>query len=283
MSRKPNGQRIGIAGCGFIGQHLCRMILDNPGWGLELAFVWSRHPEKIIEKFADIPRHLVLDDLAQVAERAPDRVADLIVECAHPDVTVRYGEAFLRVADYLPLSVNALADDGLKARLEGTARAHGRCLFIPHGALIGLDNLAEVREMWEAVSITFRKHPANIDFSESGMCADDVARITRAAQPTVLYDGPVRGIARRFPRNVNTMTTCALATVGLDRCRAVLVADPSLNVAIAEVRARGKDGSLHESRKVQPVVGVSGTEMLAAQVASVLRAVHVCPPGLNYV
>jgi len=269
MSEQKGRLRIGIAGYGFIGQHLCRTIADNEDWGLELAFVWNRNPDKL----SALPRHLVLDDLAQATGRMPD----LVVECAHPDVTVQHGEGFLRVADYLPLSVNALADDALKACLERTARAHGRRLFIPHGALIGLDNLVEVRDMWEEVSITFRKHPANIDFSESGMNPADIRRAT------VLYDGSVRGISHLFPRNVNTMTTCALATVGLDRCRAVLIADPSLNVAIAQVCARGKDGSIHESRKVQPVAGVSGTEMLAAQIGSVLRAAHVCPPGLNYV
>src|SRR5690606_41367224 len=106
---------------------------------------------------------------------------------------------------------------------------------------------------------------------------------TGITEATVIYAGPVRGIARLFPRNANTRRTCALATVGLDRCRAVLIAEPTLKVAIAEVRAQGKDGSVHESRKVQPVVGVSGTEMLAAQVGSVLRAAAVCPPGMNFV
>jgi len=261
--------RIGVAGYGFIGRHLCRAIQDNPAWGLELAFVWNRDAGKL----SALPEGLALPDLGLAASRS----ADLIVECAHPQVTVEHGAAFLHASDYLPLSVNALADAGVEARLVAAARAGGHRIFIPHGALIGLDNLIEVRDMWEDVMITFRKNPANIDFSESGI---DPARIEGE---TVVYDGSVRGIARLFPRNVNTMTTCALATVGLDLCRAVLVADPTLDVAIAEVRARGKDGSLHESRKVQPVVGVSGTEMLAAQLSSVLRAAGVFQPGLNYV
>ena len=220
--------RIGVAGYGFIGRHLCQMIRDHAEWGLELAFVWNRDPGKL----SGLPDALVLTDLGQVA----DRSADLVVECAHPDVTARYGETILRVADYLPLSVNAFADAQLESDLTAVAKASGRRIFIPHGALIGLDNLVEVRDMWKEVTITFRKNPANIDFADSGM---DPAAITGE---TVLYDGPARGISRLFPRNVNTMTTCALATVGLDRCRAVLVADPALDVAIAEVEAHGKDG-----------------------------------------
>lgn len=268
-NKASTSRRIGVLGYGFIGQHLVKMIRDNPNWGLELAFVWNRDASKL----AALPPQQVL---ASPADAAATNV-DLIVECAHPQLTIDHGENFLSFSDYLPLSVSALADAALKSRLLKAAQTSGRRLFIPHGALIGLDNLVEVREMWEDVTITFRKNPANIDFSDSGYDTTQIRGETR------VFDGSVREISRLYPRNVNTMTTCALATVGLDRCRAVLVADPALDVAIAEVRAVGKDGSIHESRKVQPVVGVSGTEMLAAQVGSVLRAAQVFQPGLNFV
>ena len=264
----PPKTRIGVAGYGYIGRELCRLIRETPAWNLELAFVWNRDPRKL----DDLPADLPLADLDQLAMRRPD----LVVECAHPAVTVDHGAAILHAADYLPLSVNAFADPATEAQLVALAKVQGRRIIIPHGALIGLDNLVEMRDMWQDVTITFRKNPANIDFGDTDI---DPATITGE---TVIYDGSVRGIAGRFPRNVNTMTTCALATVGLDRCRAVLIADPALNVAIAEVRAVGRDGSVHESRKVQPVVGVSGTEMLAAQVGSMLRAAHVAQPGLGF-
>lgn len=268
-NKASTARRIGVLGYGFIGQHLVKMIRDNPNWGLELAFVWNRDASKL----AALPPQQVL---ASPADAAATNV-DLIVECAHPQLTIDHGENFLSFSDYLPLSVSALADAALKSRLLKAAQTSGRRLFIPHGALIGLDNLVEVREMWEEVTITFRKNPANIDFSDSGYDTAQIRGETR------VFDGSVREISRLYPRNVNTMTTCALATVGLDQCRAVLVADPALDVAIAEVRAVGKDGSIHESRKIQPVVGVSGTEMLAAQVGSVLRAAQVFQPGLNFV
>lgn len=261
--------RVAVLGYGFIGRHLVQMIQDNPQWGLELAFVWNRDPSKV----AELPSHYVLDDLNQAEQYKPD----LIVECAHPSITFDYAETFLRFANYLPLSVSALADSALEAKLTQAARASGYHLFVPHGALIGLDNLVEVRDMWQEVTITFRKNPANIDFAESGYNPETIQG------ETVVFDGSVREISKLYPRNVNTMTTCALATVGLDQCRAVLVADPSLDVAIAEVKAVGKDGSIHESRKVQPVIGVSGTEMLAAQVGSVLRATGVFQAGLNFI
>ncbi len=266
----PSPVRIGIIGYGYIGRHVAERVLAAGDIGLELAFVHARDPGRLDA----LPRDRVATSLDDLSAFAPD----LIVECAHPDVTHAHGAAFLRFADYLPLSVNALAEPATEAALQAACRAYGRRLFIPHGALIGLDNLVEMREAWREVTITFEKHPDRIDFADSGM---DPATIRGR---TVLYDGPVRGIARRFPRNVNTMTTCALAPVGLDRCRAVLVADPALAaIGIAAVRAEAQDGSLHESRKQQRMSGVSGTEMLAAQMGSILRATGRFAPGINFV
>ena len=203
-------KRIGLIGMGYIGRHVYQRIRDDRRLGLEVAFAHNRSRDAL----RDLPAGLVLDDLGDFASRS----ADLIVEMSHPSVTQRYGTSFLKQANYLALSVSALADAELLGRLETAATSCGTRLYVPHGALVGADSLVEYRESWAEVSITFRKHPRNIDFTESGV---DPATIDRE---TVLYDGSVRGIAAKYPRNVNTMVTCALATVGLDRCRGILIA-----------------------------------------------------------
>jgi aspartate dehydrogenase len=260
--------RIGIVGFGFIGKHLYQRLMQGGEPGLSVAFVWNRSPGKV----AGVPLGLILRDLAEAPEKRPD----IIVEVAHPEVTRAHGTSFLSVADYLVTSVTALADDALRGALVQTAVSRKHRLYVPHGALIGLDALAEQRHRLAEVTITFRKHPRNLDFAASGI---DPAIVQG---PTVLYDGPARGIAPLFPRNINTMITCALATVGLDRCRAVLIADPSLDKAYAEVEAVGQDGSRIATFNEQPATGVSGNDMLASIVGSV-RAAAGRAPGLAFV
>jgi len=255
--------RVGLVGFGFIGAGLYRAIRVGDTKGLEVAFVWNRSPDKLV----GVSKELMLSDLAGFAERKPD----LIVEAAHPDVTRRHGEAFLAQVDYMPLSVTALADDALRERLVAAAGHSGHHLILPQGALVGTDALLAWRHMWRDVTITFRKHPDNIDLAAVKRRAEDIKT------ETVVFDGPVREIAPLFPRNVNTMVTCALATVGIDRCRGRMIADPSLDHAVAEVEAWGTDGSYLTTIKRQPMVGVSGTEMFQSTLRSVLKATGTGP------
>lgn len=251
-------KRVGLAGMGFIGRRAYRAILARPELQLEIAFIHDRQPERL----AEVPPELVLEDLSEVRDRRPD----LIVEAASPDFTRAHGAGLLAIADFLPLSVSALSDPAVENELREAARTSGKRLLIPHGALVGVDALAERQHEWRSVTVTFRKHPEHIEPAALGVEPKDIR------EQTVIFDGPVREAARRFPRNVNAMVTAGLATVGLDRCRAVLVVDPGLTEAIAELRAEAADGGVIETVKRGPMVGVSGTEMADALIQSIVTA-----------
>lgn len=241
--------RVGIIGFGFVGSGLYRWLAGQPD-RYQVAFVHARDPDRL----GDVPAELRLTDLSV----APP--ADLVVEAAHPAITVQFGAGLLSRSDYMPLSVSALADDELRARLLAVASAYGHRLLIPHGAMVGVDSLFEWRRQWRDVTITFRKPPASIE---------PVAGAVAAGGEQILFDGPVREIARRFPRNVNAMVTCALATVGLDRCRGRMISDPTATQLMLQLEAIGTDGSRLFIERQQPAAGVSGSEMFASLCRSV--------------
>lgn len=250
---------MGVIGLGFIGSALCDLVRSQPGLGLEIAFVHDTDAERMTRW----PPEIAVRSLEGVRSLRPD----LVVECAAPEVTRRHGEFLLTIADYLTLSLSALVDDELMTALRAVAARCGTRLLIPHGALPGLDGLSERRDEWHEVTVTFRKPPGYV-----GEAAVASADAVQEALPHVIYDGPVREAARRFPRNANAMVACALAGIGLDRCRAVFIVDPSLDHFHAEVRAVARDGGTLEIVKHQAAAGVSGTEMPAAVLGSIRTA-----------
>lgn len=250
--------RIGIIGFGYIGSYVYNRIMTHPEYGLEVAFVYEKEKEKL----KNIPSSLILDDLHEF----PQRNADLVVEMAHPSVSREYGVEILQSVDYMPLSLTALADESLFSEMKNTAEKNGTCLFVPHGAAVGIESLHECRESWREVKVVMRKNPRNLDFSNAPKWKSEEIK-----SEAILYEGPTRGICSIFPRNVNAHAAVALAGIGFDETQSILVADPSLDVSVIEIEARG-EGVEMKIQRSNKLKGVSGVFTLAATFGAVLRA-----------
>lgn len=262
-SRLP---RIGLIGHGYIGKYVYEQISTRSvELGLQLGFVHDGRPDVL----AEIPDDLALKDLSDVESRQ----VDLIVELAHPDVTRQHGERFLTITDYMPLSVTAFADAELNDRLQAVARDAGHRIFIPHGAVVGMEALEEGRETWEEVSIVMEKPVRSLDLS-----ADPHHEADQINSRTTLFEGTAREICPLYPRNVNSHAAVALAGIGFDRTKSSLIADPGLETSIIEITARG-DGVDVTIRRENPMAGVSGLLTLMSVLSSVCRA-KARRPGL---
>jgi aspartate dehydrogenase len=260
-------KKIGIIGLGQIGSFLYQEITRHPEYGLEISFVH----EKIKERIENLPKKIVLERI----EDFLNFEVDLVVEVAHPDVVKQYGPLILENTDFFMLSVTAMADSNLEARLYDLCNQFGRKLFIAHGAAVGLDGIQDGKETWEKVTITMKKHPKNIDFNSSG----ENWTPEKIDREIVLYDGPTRGICPLYPKNVNSHVTIALAGIGLDRTRSILIADPNLDKSIIEIEAEGGGNRIHIVRS-NPIKGVSGKLTLLSVLRSI-RKVHQSGIGLQ--
>jgi aspartate dehydrogenase len=155
------------------------------------------------------------------------RSADLVVEAAHADLVKSVALRLVERSDVLLFSLTALADDAFRAALEQAAVSHGRKVFLPHGAILGLDGIVDAGPTLKSVTITTTKSPASL-----GLPPDAYK---------VVFEGPTRDACAKFPRNVNVHAATALAGLGFDRTVSRIVADPAVttNSHLVEVEGSG--------------------------------------------
>ena len=224
---------MGIVGFGELGQFLVESLMNDPQVNAthELAFVWNRNLKVLHQK---LPSELILAELKEFAGRKPD----LIVEVAHPNITKEFGRRFLSRVDYMAGSPTAFADPGIESSMMAAAnQANGHGLYVPRGALPGLDEVLRMAERGQLAEaeIVMRKHPESIHFQGS---LDPPLSETISKQE--LYSGPLRKLCPLAPNNVNTMAVLAMASrLGFDKVQATLVADPGLQHHITEVHLFG--------------------------------------------
>ena len=214
------GMRIGLLGCGSIGGFLARHVLaEAASDGMELSYVYDLDEQRL----QNIPppcRITAQPDLFS-------RPADLVVEAAHADLVKAVALRLVERSDLLLFSLTALADDAFRTALEQVAVEHGRKVFLPHGAILGIDGLVDAGPTLTSVTVTTTKSPASLGLPPESY--------------QVVYEGPVREACAKFPRNVNVHAAVALAGLGFDRTISRIVADPgvSTNSHLVEVAGTG--------------------------------------------
>ena len=260
----PPQYTVGLVGFGRIGRALYDRIESAPDF--ELAYAFVRSPKE------GLPASKQVTDPAALA----DRPVDLCVEAADLDAVAELGEPILEASDLMLLSGSALVDRDLESRLVDAAAANDTRVYLPHAALLGLDGLVDARDELDAVSIEATKAPDHLDFSYTdALSPDDVSG------RTVLYEGPVRGLCERFPRNFNSHAAVALAGVGLDDTTSKLIADPDADSAHHVIGASG-DGFDLEIVRDSAIKGVTGDYTLVSIWGS-MRRVLDADGGIRFV
>ncbi len=209
-------KKIALVGCGMIGSYIAKSAAENKF--ADAAFVYDTDPEKA----KALQGARVLDDAAAVA----DSGADLVIEAATDKAVHAIAPQVLKKTDLLVFSITSLADDDFRESLQEICRNHKTRLYIPHGAILGLDGIFDGRSVLERVTVKTTKNPNNLGLKEPAS--------------GILYDGPTRGACEVFPRNVNVHAAVAVAGIGFDRTHSMVVADPETNQMTHEIRVKGQ-------------------------------------------
>jgi len=250
---------VAVIGWGNIAQALARELAKDP----DLAFT---ELTALVRPEREAPVRTVHDTETLLAADLPD----LVIECAsHAAVAAHVPQCLRNGIDTVVASVGALSDAGLAETLRDNAEAGGARLILPAGALGGIDLLAALRAGGiEAVPYEGRKPPA----AWKGSPAEEDLDLDALSEAKVIFDGPAREAAWRFPRNANVAATLALAGLGWDATQVRLIADPEAagNRHRYYVTAAAGDFTMEVTGKPLP----DNPRTSAATVLSLLREIR---------
>lgn len=169
--------------------------------------------------------------------------AGLVIECAGQGALKAHAARVLAAGMHcIVASTGAFADADFVAQLTRTPGAAGARLWIPSGAIAGVDGLLAARTAGiDTVTYTSGKPPHAWDGTPAQALLQGEARTRRVE----FFDGSARAAARDYPQNANVGATIALASLGLDRTRVKLVSDPALAGPLGTIDASGAFGVFH--------------------------------------
>lgn len=262
MASSPS-KRLGVSllGCGEIGSILARAVKAGKAGSAELRFLFDRDPERSRRLAQELGGIRVAGSVRELLSDAETRV---VVEAASQSALAEYGEEILRSGkDLMVMSVGALADEELLHRLLEAARKGGSRIHVPSGSIPGVDgvkaaHLVGIRE----AQLTTRKPPAALSYSP--YLKEKGVDLSGLRGPLVVFEGTAREAVRAFPESVNIAATLGLAGIGLDRLRVRIIADPSLDRNVHELRLVGEAGEMVVVARNVPSPGNPKTSYLAA-------------------
>ncbi len=237
----PMALRVGIVGCGNIGLELARFVHQHEAFTLQA--VCDVEPEPIRRLLTEIqPAQFETPALADLVD-----AVDLIVETANKDVAcaiLAHPRLDMPGRRLFLLSTSALIEN-----LDRVRRLKHCEVFLPSGAIAGLDAIKAVATRISSLTLTTTKPPAGLAGApyvvETGI---DLAALS---SPTTIFSGGLAEAVRGFPKNVNVAATL-FVTSGFDDLRVNVVADPAATSNMHEVVCKGDFGTITVKAENKP-------------------------------
>ena len=264
MKRLPP-RRLAIVGCGAIGSLVAR-LLEKKKSSFKVTAVFDTFltsSRKLSKALKSRPR--VCSDLRDIFHNC-----DIVLEAASVQAALQVAEECLRQRK--PLVMMSTGGYLLnRKRLSALAQKHRTKIYLPSGALAGLDGVKAARQIGRVkkLQITSTKPPQGF-VGAPGLSSSQKRELSSLKRPLSLYNGDVWGAVRRFPANVNVAATTALASGNPQGLKVRVVADPKAKLNQHEIHAEGDFGELTAITRNRPSAENPKTSALAIQAALAL-------------
>lgn len=241
-------KKVGLIGIGAIGRYFYEKLLQD---GFEVVFVVASRKHE-----GQPYSHLMISSLQELEVKCQEGV-DLVIEAATYEAVKTYAPVVLKYANMAVLSSTALADKEFHQQVLQLCWQYHTHLFVPHGALMGFDGILDGRDALTSVTITTTKAPHSLG-------RDDKVK-------TVAYDGPTRKACQLYPRNMNVHAGTALAGLGFDKTRSVIVSDPNAKGNSHEIEVKGEGFAFKVQAFSDTASKVSSSYTLVSAYGSIQR------------
>jgi aspartate dehydrogenase len=272
---------VGIIGCGTIGTELALAIDTGRVKNASLVALFDGVNRVALSLQYRLrnnnPR--TFTDFEEFISSSSFRDTDIIVESASQDAIRRFSKKIVENGKSLiVMSVGALSDPPFLSELLDIASHNSARIYVPTGAIAGIDAVRSVKHLLDSVSLTTTKNPKALAdapfFNISGI---DLYAITKK---TLIYEGPASDAVKKFPANVNVAAILSLAGIGLEKTNVKIIVDPYTNINQHEIIASGKFGEMMVSVRNLPSPTNPKTSFLA--ILSAIECLRsVCDEGIR--
>lgn len=235
--------KVALLGCGMIGKTLASAIAKGRAGEAELVGLCDLIEENVqrIAKNLGLEGILITSNPNKLIENSD---ADLIIEAASQKAVNNFAIKIIKSGKNLMImSVGALVDQKLYEELKKTAEIFGKKIYLPSGAICGLDGIkgASIEKISE-ISLTTRKNPVSL--VGAPYIITNKIKLEEIKEPVLLYEGSAKEAAKAFPKNINVATSLSIAGIGPEKTKIRIIADPTINKNIHEIYAKGDFGEL---------------------------------------
>jgi aspartate dehydrogenase len=269
-------KKVGLVGCGTIGSQLAMAVDSGKVANASLVSLFD-----VVENNAQGLKSKMRGKPSAYSDfdRFISSDTDIVVEAASQEAVRKFGKMILRAGkDLMVMSVGALADRAFLLELLQAASENGSRIYVPTGAIAGIDAVRSVRHLLESVTLTTTKSPkalAGAPFFETSKI-----KLDEITEWTVIYEGAASDAVKAFPANVNVAAVLSLAGIGADKTKVRIVADPVATTNQHEIVATGSFGEIRIAVSNVPSPGNPKTSFLA--VLSAIECLRsICDDGMR--
>ncbi len=226
--------KIGLIGCGAIALTIIKSI-NNKIINCKVIGVYDKNNDKAnnLSKLSNSKKCENIDELVNLD-------LDVIVECASVKAVE---EACIKSLNsnknIIVMSVGALADKNLFIKLYNLAKEKNKKIYIPSGAIAGIDALktASIGKINEVSLITTKPIAGlKLALEKKGINTNNIK------EPTVVFEGTVFEAIKEFPQNINVSVVLSIATKVPAKVK--IIANPYAKLNKHEIIVKGEVGTI---------------------------------------